>query len=132
MARQTSLHHRSNQTRNRHGWRCLAERKLRLRVRQYGERYLWFESISLHHPVPANRPSFPDDKNPRNSGRLETVGFLCRDGKLKAIAGGGDTVAALNEAGVAGQFTYVSAAGGAFLEWMEGKALPGVEALRAD
>ena len=43
MARQTSLHHRSNQTRNRHGWRCLAERKLRLRVRQYGERYLWFE-----------------------------------------------------------------------------------------
>jgi phosphoglycerate kinase len=61
----------------------------------------------------------------------KTVGFLAREGKLKAIAGGGDTVAALNEAGVAGQFTYVSAAGGAFLEWMEGKALPGVEALRA-
>jgi phosphoglycerate kinase len=61
----------------------------------------------------------------------KTVGFLTRDGKLKAIAGGGDTVAALNEAGVAGEFTYVSAAGGAFLEWMEGKALPGVEALRA-
>jgi phosphoglycerate kinase len=61
----------------------------------------------------------------------KTAGFLTRDGKLKAIAGGGDTVAALNEAGVAGQFTYVSAAGGAFLEWMEGKALPGVEALRA-
>jgi len=60
-----------------------------------------------------------------------TVGFLTRDGKLKSIAGGGDTAAALNEAGVAGQFTYVSAAGGAFLEWMEGKALPGVEALRA-
>jgi phosphoglycerate kinase len=61
----------------------------------------------------------------------KTVGALARDGKLKAIAGGGDTVAALNEAGVADQFTYVSAAGGAFLEWMEGKALPGVEALRA-
>jgi phosphoglycerate kinase len=61
----------------------------------------------------------------------KTVGSLARDGKLKAIAGGGDTVAALNEADVAGQFTYVSAAGGAFLEWMEGKALPGVEALRA-
>ena len=61
----------------------------------------------------------------------KTVGFLTSEGKLKAIAGGGDTVAALNEAGVAGQFTYVSAAGGAFLEWMEGKALPGVEALRA-
>ncbi len=58
------------------------------------------------------------------------VGTLTSEGKLKAIAGGGDTVAALNEAGVAGQFTYVSAAGGAFLEWMEGKALPGVEALR--
>ena len=61
----------------------------------------------------------------------KTVGFLTREGKLKAIAGGGDTVAALNDAGVSGQFTYVSAAGGAFLEWMEGKALPGVEALRA-
>ena len=51
MARQTSLHHRSNQTRNRHGWRCPAERKLRLGFRQYGERYLWFESISLHQPI---------------------------------------------------------------------------------
>jgi phosphoglycerate kinase len=61
----------------------------------------------------------------------KTAGFLTREGKLKAIAGGGDTVAALNEAKVAGEFTYVSAAGGAFLEWMEGKALPGVEALRA-
>jgi phosphoglycerate kinase len=49
---------------------------------------------------------------------------------LVSIAGGGDTVAALNQAGVADDFTYVSTAGGAFLEWMEGKALPGVEALR--
>ena len=62
MARQTSLHHRSNQTRNRYGWRCLAERKLRLRVRQYGERYLWFESISLHQEVRASDGSFPDPK----------------------------------------------------------------------
>ncbi len=61
----------------------------------------------------------------------KTVGSLTRQGKLKAVAGGGDTVAALNEAGVADEFTYVSAAGGAFLEWMEGKTLPGVEALRA-
>ena len=61
----------------------------------------------------------------------KTVGALTGEGKLKSVAGGGDTVAALNEADVAGAFTYVSAAGGAFLEWMEGKALPGVEALRA-
>jgi len=52
-------------------------------------------------------------------------------GKLVSVAGGGDTVAALNQAGVGDDFTYVSTAGGAFLEWMEGKALPGVEALKA-
>ena len=51
-------------------------------------------------------------------------------GKLVSVAGGGDTVAALNHAGVADDFTYVSTAGGAFLEWMEGKTLPGVEALK--
>jgi len=52
-------------------------------------------------------------------------------GKLVAVAGGGDTVAALHHAGLAQDFTFVSTAGGAFLEWMEGKALPGVEALKA-
>ncbi|WP_375457075.1 phosphoglycerate kinase [uncultured Methylobacterium sp.] len=52
-------------------------------------------------------------------------------GKLVSVAGGGDTVAALNHAGVSEQFSYVSTAGGAFLEWLEGKTLPGVEALRA-
>lgn len=51
-------------------------------------------------------------------------------GLLTSVAGGGDTVAALNQAGVADKFSYVSAAGGAFLEWMEGKPLPGVEALK--
>ena len=53
-----------------------------------------------------------------------------RAGQLVSVAGGGDTVAALNHAGVAEDFSYVSTAGGAFLEWLEGKALPGVEALR--
>lgn len=54
---------------------------------------------------------------------------LSRAGKLVSVAGGGDTVAALNQAGAAEDFTYISTAGGAFLEWMEGKTLPGVAAL---
>jgi phosphoglycerate kinase len=61
----------------------------------------------------------------------KTAARLTKQGKLTSVAGGGDTVAALNEAKVADDLTYVSTAGGAFLEWMEGKALPGVEALRA-
>jgi len=60
-----------------------------------------------------------------------TAAALTKEGSLVSIAGGGDTVAALNVADVAGDFTYVSTAGGAFLEWMEGKPLPGVEALKA-
>ena len=54
---------------------------------------------------------------------------LTKAGKLLTVAGGGDTVSALNHAGVAGDFTYISTAGGAFLEWLEGKPLPGVLAL---
>jgi phosphoglycerate kinase len=60
----------------------------------------------------------------------EAAAELTAAGKLVSVAGGGDTVAALNAAGVTERFSYVSTAGGAFLEWMEGKALPGVEVLR--
>ncbi len=61
----------------------------------------------------------------------EAAAELTQAGRLVTVAGGGDTVAALNVAGATERFTYVSAAGGAFLEWLEGKALPGVEVLRA-
>ncbi len=59
----------------------------------------------------------------------QTAAELTRAGRLITVAGGGDTVAALNQAGAADDFTYISTAGGAFLEWMEGKTLPGVAAL---
>jgi len=59
----------------------------------------------------------------------KTAAALTKEGQLVSVAGGGDTVAALNQAGVSGDFTFVSTAGGAFLEWMEGKELPGVAAL---
>jgi phosphoglycerate kinase len=59
----------------------------------------------------------------------KTAAALTKEGSLVSVAGGGDTVAALNHAGVARDFTFVSTAGGAFLEWMEGRTLPGVAAL---
>ena len=62
----------------------------------------------------------------------QKAGELTRAGSLVSVAGGGDTVSALGRAGVADDFSYVSTAGGAFLEWMEGKTLPGVQALDQD
>ena len=81
-----------------------------------------------------NGPFGAFETPPFDAGTMQiakTAAALTKEGKLKSVAGGGDTVSALNSAGVADDFTYVSTAGGAFLEWMEGKVLPGVEALRA-
>ena len=62
----------------------------------------------------------------------KAAGLRCEANQIVAVAGGGDTVAALNHAGVTAQFTHISTAGGAFLEWMEGKPLPGVEVLKTE
>ena len=62
-------------------------------------------------------------------GIAHAAASLTKAGSLVSIAGGGDTVAALNAANVSSDFTYMSTAGGAFLEWLEGKELPGVKAL---
>ena len=70
----------------------------------------------------------PFDKGTNAVARAAAA--LTKAGKLLTVAGGGDTVSALNHAGVAADFTYISTAGGAFLEWLEGKPLPGVLALR--
>jgi phosphoglycerate kinase len=80
-----------------------------------------------------NGPLGAFEMHPFEKATVEVAKYVAarsKVGKLVSVAGGGDTVAALNLAGVAEQFTYVSTAGGAFLEWMEGKALPGVEVLR--
>jgi phosphoglycerate kinase len=80
-----------------------------------------------------NGPFGAFEVEPFDTGTIEVAeaaAELTEAGKLVTVAGGGDTVAALNAAGVADRLTYVSTAGGAFLEWLEGKALPGVEVLR--
>jgi phosphoglycerate kinase len=81
-----------------------------------------------------NGPMGAFEISPFNNGTdvaARHVGMLTEAGRLISVAGGGDTVAALVGAGADHQFTYISAAGGAFLEWLEGKSLPGVKALEA-
>ncbi|MFL5073046.1 MAG: phosphoglycerate kinase, partial [Xanthobacteraceae bacterium] len=80
-----------------------------------------------------NGPLGAFEVEPFDTGTVEVAeaaAELTSAGKLVTVAGGGDTVAALNAAGVTARLTYVSTAGGAFLEWLEGKPLPGVEVLR--
>ena len=80
-----------------------------------------------------NGPFGAFEMEPFDTGTVEVAeaaAELTAAGKLVSVAGGGDTVAALNVAGVVDRLTYVSTAGGAFLEWLEGNALPGVEVLR--
>ena len=80
-----------------------------------------------------NGPFGAFEMAPFDTGTIEVaeaVAELTAAGRLVSVAGGGDTVSALNASGMTDRFTYVSTAGGAFLEWMEGKPLPGVEALR--
>ena len=80
-----------------------------------------------------NGPLGAFELEPFDSATVEAARYAAERtlaGELLSVAGGGDTVAALNQAGVADDFSYVSTAGGAFLEWLEGKPLPGVDALR--
>lgn len=80
-----------------------------------------------------NGPLGAFELTPFDRGTVAAANYAAertRAGKLVSVAGGGDTVSALNQAGVADDFSYVSTAGGAFLEWMEGKKLPGVEILK--
>jgi phosphoglycerate kinase len=89
--------------------------------------------LARSHTLLWNGPFGAFEIEPFDNGTIEVAeaaAELTAAGKLVSVAGGGDTVAALNAAGATERFTYVSTAGGAFLEWLEGKALPGVEVLR--
>ncbi len=89
--------------------------------------------LETTHTLVWNGPFGAFETPPFDAGTTDVAmvaAKLTKSGQLESVAGGGDTIAALNKAGVAKDFTYVSTAGGAFLEWLEGKRLPGVEALR--
>jgi phosphoglycerate kinase len=95
-------------------------------IAHLGERFQEAKTIVWNGPLGAFEVP-PFDRGTTEAARI--VAERSKRGELVSVAGGGDTVAALNEAGAADDFTYVSAAGGAFLEWMEGIELPGVAAL---
>ncbi len=91
------------------------------------------EAINGARTVVWNGPLGAFEVPPFDTSTVELAKFTAaqtRHAGLVSVAGGGDTVAALKHAGVVDELTFVSAAGGAFLEWMEGRSLPGVEALR--
>ena len=90
-------------------------------------------AIDNAHTLLWNGPFGAFEMAPFDKATVEVARYAAdrtKAGKLISVAGGGDTVAALNHAGVADDFTYISTAGGAFLEWLEGKDLPGVAALK--
>ena len=95
-------------------------------IAEFGRRLLVTKTLVWNGPFGAFETP-PFDKGTVAAARF--VAAATKAGNLLSVAGGGDTVAALNHAGVADDFTYVSTAGGAFLEWLEGKELPGVKAL---
>ena len=91
------------------------------------------DAISAARTLVWNGPLGAFETPPFDTATVEAATYAAarvREHGLVAVAGGGDTVAALNHAGVAEDFTFVSTAGGAFLEWLEGKTLPGVAVLR--
>lgn len=95
-------------------------------IRQVSEKLASCKTVVWNGPMGVFEvPPFDNGTN----GLARAVADLTKAGKVLSVAGGGDTVAALEKAGVAGEFSYVSTAGGAFLEWLEGKTLPGVAAL---
>ncbi|MBU6474164.1 MAG: phosphoglycerate kinase, partial [Alphaproteobacteria bacterium] len=97
-------------------------------IAEFERRLLTAETLVWNGPFGAFETP-PFDVGTNKAARA--VAARTKAGGLLSVAGGGDTVAALAHAGVADDFTYVSTAGGAFLEWLEGRTLPGVEALAA-
>jgi phosphoglycerate kinase len=92
------------------------------------------EELAKHQTLVWNGPLGAFEIKPFNIGTesfAQTAANLTESGKLVSVSGGGDSVSALNSVGLAEKFTYISTAGGAFLEWLEGKDLPGVAALKA-